>query len=160
MPKSLLDRFLEKIAPEPNTGCWLWTAYARPVDGYGEISVGGSKGGPQLAHRVAHELFKGPIPNGLEIDHLCRVRCCVNPDHLEPVTRAVNIERGVGPATLRAKYAATIRCPQGHEYTHGNTYFARTAKGYTNRMCRTCLRDRKRARDAQRRMCVEVGGGV
>lgn len=71
--------------------CWLWLGYVNTRrGGYGEVYV---RGGMKLAHRAVYELLVGPIPKGLEIDHLCRTRCCVNPNHLEPVTRAENMRR-------------------------------------------------------------------
>lgn len=70
--------------------CWLWTA-SRKDNGYGQIFIGGQN---VLAHRYAYESLVGPIPDDKEIDHLCRVRHCVNPDHLEPVTHKVNFDRG------------------------------------------------------------------
>src|SRR5216683_6645346 len=85
--RSLSERFEEKYIPEPNSGCWLWTA-AILSHGYGIISVTRCKF--ELAHRVSYELHKGKIPYGLEIDHLCKVRCCVNPDHLEAGTSIEN----------------------------------------------------------------------
>jgi len=95
------------------------------------------------AHRVYHEFFKGPIPEGFEPDHLCRVRHCVNPDHLELVTKKENILRGIGPA---AENARKTHCPQGHAYAPANTY--RSSRG--ERVCRTCKRARDRARELVR----------
>lgn len=81
------DRFLAKVFFDTINGCWLFTA-CWERGGYGHFQHG-------RAHRWAYEHFVGPIPEGLHIDHLCRVRCCVNPDHLEPVTPEENFRRGV-----------------------------------------------------------------
>jgi len=83
--------FLSKISPEPNSGCWLWTGCCEEK-GYATIYKDNWKG-HRPAHRFSYETFVGPIPHGLHIDHKCRVRCCVNPDHLEPVTVAENNRR-------------------------------------------------------------------
>lgn len=83
-----MDRY---SIPEPNTGCLLWLAQI-DRDGYGRVWLDGKKRG---AHVVAYELLNGPVPEGLEIDHICRMRCCVNPEHMEPVTSKVNTSRGV-----------------------------------------------------------------
>jgi len=89
------DRFWSKVN-KTNT-CWLWEGTVENT-GYGSFAVSHTKG--VLAHRLAYELSVGEIPSGLTLDHLCRVRNCVNPDHLEPVTCAENIRRG-GQAKLR-----------------------------------------------------------
>lgn len=123
--------FDEKYLPEPNTGCWLWMMSTRP-DGYGEFYTGVVKL-TRLAHRVAYMMFVGPVPEGLDLDHLCRVRSCVNPAHLEPVTRRTNLLRGRG---VTARNAAVTTCPAGHVYDEVNTY--RYPKG--SRYCRTCRR--------------------
>lgn len=86
------------------------------------------------AHREAYKAFKGEIPDGLELDHLCRVRNCVNPDHLEPVTRLENARRGIGGLMAGLRQRAKTHCPAGHPYAPENTYFR--ANG--NRMCVTC----------------------
>ncbi len=117
------------------TGCWLWTGRLHR-NGYGAFWDGKRLA---LAHRVAHELFVGPIPAGLTIDHLCRNPSCVNPTHLEPVTQRVNDLRGNTMAAMRARVTA---CPQGHPYSDANT--SRDSKG--RRYCKTCHRDRARAK--------------
>jgi hypothetical protein len=130
----LPERFLDKFVPEPNTGCWLWLAQVSR-DGYGKFKyIGG-----QLAHRFAYETARGPVPEGLELDHLCRQRSCVNPDHLEAVTRRENARRGL-------RGSLTTHCPHGHEYTPENTYS--NPKG--GRVCRACRSlDWQRRRDAR-----------
>lgn len=133
----LEERFWAKVAPEPNTGCWLWTA---SVDGggYGKIVEHGVLKG---AHRVSYELNVGTIPEGLDLDHLCRVRSCVNPDHLEPVTRSENCRRGFsGQAAAQIERAKT-HCPQGHLYEGENV---RVFGG--SRYCVACDRARMKAR--------------
>ncbi|MFF5842171.1 HNH endonuclease signature motif containing protein [Streptomyces massasporeus] len=107
--------------------CWLWTG---PLDrhGYAEIKISGRQ---RLAHRVAYETFIGPIPDGLVIDHRCRVRHCQNPDHLEPVTNRENLLRGVGVA---AQNATKTHCPQGHPYDEANTII----RPRGSRRCRAC----------------------
>jgi hypothetical protein len=87
----LITRFEASYIPEPNSGCWLWIAHRNTRD-YGTIRDGAHR---LSAHRLAHELHIGPIPDGLVIDHLCRVHCCVNPDHLEAVTQHENMLRGL-----------------------------------------------------------------
>ena len=84
---SLLER---KISPEPNSGCWLWTGYCDPDGGYAKV---GPSWPDTYVHRLMFTIFFGPIPPDLEIDHKCRVRCCVNPKHLEAVTHLVNMGR-------------------------------------------------------------------
>lgn len=116
-------------------GCWIWTG---PVDskGYGRLLVGGRGGTAIGAHRIAYELHIGPIPDGLDLDHLCRTPLCVNPAHLEPVTRGENTRRGVALQRRSDKAAARTECGKGHEFTPENTY--RDPKGH--RRCRACER--------------------
>lgn len=130
------ERFHDLYEPEPNTGCWLWVGTTRE-DGYGRISV---KGRHVSAHRFAYELLVGPIPAGLQIDHLCRQRSCVNPRHLEPVTAHENTLRG---ETVNAKNTAKTVCKNGHPFTEDNTWVVtRGSKGgkkrATERICKTC----------------------
>lgn len=142
-PRPLSERFEEKYIPEPNTGCWLWTG-ALGGGGYGAIGAGGKRGGRRTAHRVAYELYRGPIPAGLELDHLCRTRCCVNPWHLEPVTRRENVLRGVSAAAQQAKQT---HCKWGHEFTPENTY----RETPTKRGCKECRRRLTREAGQRRR---------
>lgn len=131
-------RFLAKV--EKTETCWLWTAWIES-NGYGRFWLDGRQHG---AHRVAYELYVGPIPDGLEIDHLCRVKHCVNPAHLEAVTASENILR---MAALRVPYQhARDTCPNGHPYDDENTISTRTG-----RACKTCKRDANRAYYARNR---------
>jgi len=84
--RSVRERFFDKVSPEPNSGCWLWDATG-DEKGYGFLKIGNRH---HRAHRVSYQLHKGPIPKGMVVDHLCSVRCCVNPDHLEAVSHREN----------------------------------------------------------------------
>ena len=106
------ERFWPKV--NKTESCWLWTA-ARHRSGYGSFRDGNRTA---EAHRVAYELLVGPIPHGLTLDHLCRIRHCVNPEHLEPVTNKENQARGNGIAAQRSRATA---CPNGHVYTPETT---------------------------------------
>lgn len=105
-PVQFLRRFLAK-AEVADSGCWQWTACVKE-HGYGWVTVAGKAG---YAHRVSYKLFNGPIPRGLVLDHLCRNRACINPDHLEPVTNTVNVQRGVAPRVVLSREK---RCMKGH----------------------------------------------
>lgn len=104
----LLERMGRKIRVA-DSGCWIWTG-APDTDGYGRIQIGGKS---ERAHRVTWALLNGYPPPGLELDHVCRVRACVNPAHLELVTRRENLLRGIG---WGARNAAKTGCPRGHPY--------------------------------------------
>ena len=138
---SLESRFWEKVNKSgpvpifrPDLGpCWIWTAYCLP-NGYGQC------GRHNYAHRVSYELCIGLIPDGLELDHLCRVRHCVNPTHLEPVTHIENCWRGLGGVVSGEQMRAKTHCPQGHSYAGDNLY--RYLDG--RRSCRICNRDNMR----------------
>jgi hypothetical protein len=124
-----------KIIPEPNSGCWLWIG-GLDYGGYGQWSVNSkTKIITKKAHRVVYEFYKGVIPNDLQLDHLCRVRCCVNPDHLEPVTGARNIQRGNTGLTNSLK----THCLRGHPYSEENTHY-RFVRGRCERRCRACAK--------------------
>ena len=133
MDQQTLDRFLDGISPEPNTGCWLWEKGCYP-NGYGQISRNKRK---ILVHRLSYEHFVGPIPEGLQLDHLCRVRCCANPDHLEPVTAQVNQWRG---STFAADNHRKTHCKCGLPLSGENLYV--TPSGARN--CMGCRRESAR----------------
>jgi hypothetical protein len=118
-------------------GCWEWTGGLN-AGGYGRSWHDGDHA---MAHRYSYELLVGPIGDDLTLDHLCRNRRCVNPDHLEPVDMRENIFRGYGVARINAEKDA---CPQGHPYDDQNTY--RHPRG--NRVCVECRREAKRRRAA------------
>ena len=127
-------RFWAKVSPEPTSGCWLWTAGTNR--GYGRVLIDGKN---RTAYRVSYELLVGPVPDGLEIDHLCRTHACVNPDHLEAVTHRENVLRGTCPT---AKNAAKTECVRGHPLSGENL----RVKDDGHRQCLACrrLHDRER----------------
>lgn len=126
LPVDVRQRFDAKWTPEPNTGCWLWTACV-VHSGYGNFDR-------EEAHRVAWRLYRGPIPEGMYIDHMCRVRSCVNPDHLRVVTPKQNsLENS---ESFAAKYAKQTECVRGHPFSGDNL---RVDAG--GRRCKQCDRD-------------------
>lgn len=127
------QRFLFWVRKGSDADCWLWTG-ALDQDGYGFLNISEKS---VRAHRWSYELNVGPIPDGLVIDHLCRVRHCVNPAHLEPVTNGENVMRGEGLAPTLAR---VTHCPQGHEYNEENTYVK--PGGRNHRACRVCMNAR------------------
>lgn len=126
----LSERFHRHV--EKTDSCWIWTG-ALDGHGYGQTSANGRR---LAAHRVSFELSKGSIPEGMDIDHLCRNPRCVNPDHLEAVTRGENTRRGILHQVISAKAAARKTCGKGHPWTPENTYLDPAGK----RRCRSCER--------------------
>jgi hypothetical protein len=133
------ERFLENVTK--TEGCWLWTGGLWET-GYGRFWFDGRT---VLAHRWSYEHHTGPIPKGRHLDHLCRVRECVRPDHLEPVTARENLMRG---ETAAARNAAKTECPYGHPYDEANTY--RDKRG--RRSCIKCRDEREVARRERKRL--------
>ena len=128
------ERFWSMVMRGGDDECWLWTG-GHSGSGYGAFSPG-KRATPIPAHRYAYESVVGPIPEGLEIDHLCRNRGCVNPKHLEPVTPQENIRRA---DLANGKGSAATHCPHGHAYDEANT------RHYAGRRhCRACARERAR----------------
>lgn len=132
------DRFWSKVEPEEVDGCWQWAA-GKSSNGYGRFSVYRDEELlSEYAHRVVYEMMVGEIPAGLVIDHLCRNRSCVNPYHLEPIPRGLNVLRGEASSAKAARRGACVR---GHEYTEENTYIFRGA-----RQCKTCSNELRNER--------------
>lgn len=129
------DEFLSRTTRNYNTGCLEWAEGSRVPTGYGRFKT-------KLAHRISYEWAWGEIPAGLQIDHLCRVRHCVEPGHLEAVTQRENILRGNG---WSGRNARKTHCPRGHELVPGNLV-KRGAAREGQRDCKTCHRDRERKR--------------
>jgi len=134
---SVEGRFWEKV--EKTIACWLWVG-GKSGSGYGNFWTGTKQVG---AHRYAYELLVGPIPEGLELDHLCRNRACVNPDHLEPVTCKENIHRGETGKWEKIK----THCPYGHGYIEANTIMTNAGK----RQCHVCKLRRNRVYKAKKK---------
>lgn len=131
---------MARVEPEPNSGCWIWVGPWKD-NGYGvQYGVASHQRKQDYAHRKMMRFVHGTIPDGLEVDHRCRNTVCVNPDHLEFVTRRENLLRG---QTFAARNAQKTHCPHGHAYSPENTYVPPSG----GRHCQSCLD--KRARDAK-----------
>lgn len=136
------QRFWNKVVKGQPDECWIWTGPS--TNGYGVHFVAATSDRPAHlvpAHAYAYELLVGPIPAGMEIDHVCRTHACVNPSpfHLEPVSHRVNVLRGESPA---AKNARKTRCPAGHEYDR----VVVRKSGAVTRRCSACISDQRAAR--------------
>lgn len=128
----MMERFMALVLPEPNSGCWLWDGNCTP-DGYGMFTT--TSPAKEGAHRFAYRNLVGPIPVGLQLDHKCRTRCCVNPEHLEPVSRKENILRGEAPPAINAR---RTHCVHGHKFTADNIRWRKDG----SKNCRKCDRVR------------------
>lgn len=138
-----LNSFLEKVAffnskiIIEKAGCWRWLGQ-KTMNGYGKIGFGQRK--TKYAHRFSYSLFREEIPHPLVIDHLCKNRLCVNPDHLEVVTLGENSRRGGWHLVSNGNRSKMTHCLRGHEFNALNTYYDKK----NHRYCRVCSRMRKR----------------
>ena len=138
MNERTLNRFFDKVIMLRDSGCWLWVG-CKNKNGYGLFKNDNNK--TITAHRTSYEHWNGVIPKGLVMDHLCRVRHCVNPDHLEAVTQRENCRRGNLGHGYHAKgknngNGRKTHCPKGHIYDEKNTYINKK----NHRICRKCNR--------------------
>lgn len=151
-PKPIEDRFWQKVKENSETGCWEWQGALS--NGYGAIGHGTrDKHTMYQAHRWAYEYVVAKIPEGLQIDHLCRNRRCVNPAHLEPVTIRENLRRGNGWAGLHAR---KTHCPAGHPLEGDNLSQHHLKHG--QRKCLACHAARQRAYKAAKRVAKQSQG--
>ena len=131
------ERFWRRVQHGSVEECWNWLG-ATDGRGYGQLSGKPSTSSPVKAHRVSYEILHGPVPAGLELDHLCRNRLCVNPNHLEAVPHMINAQRGETGLHMTLAARGRNSCFRGHPYTKENTYVAQRDGA---RVCRTCKRE-------------------
>jgi len=147
-PAPVSERIMRRVAIV-ESGCWIWQG-GTDRKGYGMMRAGAADGFRHgYTHRLSYETFVGPIPDGLVIDHLCRVPPCCNPAHLEPVTTGENSRRGIGPSRRKEWARTRTHCFRGHEFTSENILIKKR-----QRSCRQCERDantRYRQRKRQQR---------
>lgn len=141
---TLADKIRSRVEIEAN-GCWTWQG-AKTRKGYGVIH-NPATGRNVYTHRAMYEHRHGRIPEGQQIDHLCREPRCCNPGHLEAVTPATNTQRGLAPVVTRLRHRSLMQCPHGHAYTEENTYIAPSG----GRSCKACRRRRNEEWNAKRR---------
>lgn len=137
-----IARLMRRVRIEDTSGCWIWLGprTRKGASGYGASRLNGKT---MVSHRVAYELLRGSIPDGYDLDHLCRNRLCCNPDHLEPVTRSVNLRRG-----FEAR-----GCKNGHPYNEADFSLVHRSNGSLERRCKRCHCERnKRAKGNRSRM--------
>lgn len=147
------EKFYKYISKDPVSGCWLWLGH-KNRRGYGTFYVSRlTFKGHLKAHRWVYERFVGPISDGLEIDHLCCVSSCVNPEHLEPVTHDENIRRGVERGSFSGNGQSFVRyqgskthCPSGHPYSGENLHIYIKSDGSAARICLACRRRHNKTR--------------
>lgn len=155
-PINIIDRFMSHVCADPFSGCWLWGSQLNH-NGYGVFRLNSRQSlehRSTSAHRIAYELFVGAIPSGMQLDHLCRVRCCVNPAHMEIVSLQENLRRGDGNRaavrSIRANAAKITHCPLGHAYDEANTLIhsgkrhCRACRAIHSREFKQRLKDRHR----------------
>lgn len=134
-----VERFNFSYSPEPMSGCWIWML-SLDKDGYAQMHIGSRTDGSRKtihAYRFSYEMHNGEIPNGLQIDHKCRLRCCVNPKHLEALTSIENTFRGLG---ITASNFLKTKCSRGHDLLGENVYNYRGPNGRKWRGCKQCAK--------------------
>jgi len=143
-PTPIKERFMQRFVKDEKTKCWNWIS-TKDYNGYGKISEGAANSPDRkqwLAHRLSYTLFRGAIPEGMFIDHLCRNPSCVNPNHLEVVTNKENLHRG--------NNHQLTHCKKGHELVDGNILYEKYPWGL-GRRCKLCRDANRKERDAKNR---------
>ena len=125
-----LEKLMQRVEPVTESGCWIWLGSVTEK-GYGRVCFGGKY---RKAHRLFYESTFGEIRKGLVIDHICRVRCCVNPHHMQPVSNEENVSRGYSFSALKSRQT---HCKYGHVLDGDNIY--RPKSRPTRRLCRACI---------------------